>query len=107
MARKKHYPTRHYYAEWRPYGTNTLSWGMELYRFDSREERDEWVERMNEYGDRERWAAVTTREITHRYDIGKFENDPFSDYCHEHDGVTRTCAGRIPLYVTTRPSYRP
>ena len=101
---------QHYYAEFRPYGIRTISEGMQLYRFDTRAERDEWVERMSRYPYchpyRHQWHAVTVREISHRYDLRKFDNDPFNYYCHQHEGAARTSAGRIPYYVTTRPRYR-
>lgn len=67
--------TRHYYAELSPYGTGTLSAEDELYRFDSREERDEFVSRINERstcGDR--CQAVTTRQVAHRYNVGDFDD---------------------------------
>lgn len=96
----------HYYAEFHPYGIRTLSEGMQLYRFDTRAERDEWVMRMNRDPYRPQWHAVAVREISHRYDLRKFVHDPFNDYCHQHEGAARTSAGRIPYYVTTRPRYR-
>lgn len=94
-----------FYAEFSPYGTNTLSQGMELARFETRRERDEWVSRMNSFGDIDRWQAVTTREVSHRFDIRKFDHDPFNDYCHEYNGL-RTCDNRPVNYIEMRPSYR-
>ena len=97
---------KHYYAEYSPYGIQTVSEGMQLYRFDTRAERDEWVERMNSRDPyRGTWSAATTREVSHRYDLRRFDRDPFGDYRHEHEGPDRTSAGRIPEYVTPRPKY--
>ena len=98
-----------YYAEFCPFGTKTISDGDTIMGFDTREERDEMVERINSAVDIEargdRAQAVTVREVAHRYDIRKFRNDPFGDYCHEVNGV-RTCKGKPFFEVTHRPGYR-
>lgn len=98
-----------FYAEFCPCGITTISDGDKLMGFDTREERDEMVERLNavvdieESGDRAQ--AVTVREVAHRYDVRKFTNDPYGDYCHEVNGV-RTCKGKPFFEVTHRPGYR-
>lgn len=98
-----------FYAEFCPFGTKTISDGDTLMAFDTREERDEMVERINAVVDidarDDRAQAVTVREVAHRYDVRKFRDDPFGDYCHEVNGV-RTCKGKPFLEVTHRPGYR-
>lgn len=94
-----------FYAEFCPYGTKTISDGDTLMAFDTREERDDMVERINAEHDEDHAQAVTTREVSHRYDLRKFRDDPFGDYCHEVNGV-RTCKGKPFLEVTHRPGYR-
>lgn len=49
--------------------------------------------------------AVTVREVSHRYDIRKFRDDKFGDYCHEVNGV-RTCNGKPFFEISHRPGYR-
>lgn len=97
---------RHYYAEFHPYGIRALSGGMRLYRFMTAEERDEWVSHMNRDDFNPQWQPVTVREISHRYDLKKFDIDQWHDTRHRHEGPERTSAGRTPEYVTTRPNYR-
>lgn len=98
-----------FYMEYCPFGTTTISDGDKLMGFDTREERDEMVERINavvdieESGDRAQ--AVTVREISHRYDVRKFRDDPFGDYCHEVNGVL-TCKGKPFFEISHRPGYR-
>lgn len=69
-----------FYAEFCPCGITTISEGDTLMGFDTREERDEMVERINADVDIEargdRAQAVTVREVAHRYDVRKFTNDP-------------------------------
>lgn len=95
--------SRSYYAEFCPYGIKTLSQEDTLMCFDSREERDEMVERINEVEDN-RAQAVTVRDVAHRYDVRKFRNDPFCDYCHEVNGM-RTCKGKPFFEISHRPGY--
>lgn len=87
--------TRHYYAEFCPYGTDTISDGDTLMRFATREERDDMVKRIND-ADGDRAQAVTLAEVSHRYNVRKFFDDPFGDCVREVDGL-KTCAGR-PFY---------
>lgn len=98
-----------FYAEFCPYGTKTISGGDTLMGFDSREERDEMVERINAVPDigvsGDRAQAVTVREVSHRYDVRKFRDDPFCDYRHEVDGML-TCKGKPFLEISHRPGYR-
>lgn len=99
-----------FYAEFCPFGTKTISHGDTLMGFDTREERDEMVERINAiYDDRthgdDRAQAVTVREVSHRYDVRKFRDDPFGDYCHEVNGV-RTCKGKPFSEISHRPGYK-
>ena len=98
-----------FYAEFCPRGTKTISDGDTLMAFDTREERDEMVDRINAVVDIEasddRAQAVTVREVSHRYDVRKFRNDPSGDYCHEVNGM-RTCNGKPFFEITHRPGYR-
>lgn len=41
---------KNYYAEYCPYGRNTMSEGDRLQVFSSREERDKWVAQLGEKG---------------------------------------------------------
>lgn len=95
-----------FYAEFCPFGTRTISEGDTLMAFDTREERDEMVDRINDDVDIDcRAQPVTTREVAHRYDIRKFRDDPWGIYCHEVDGL-RTCKGKPFFEITHRPGYR-
>ena len=98
-----------FYAEYCPFGTKTIIDGDTLMGFDTREERDEMVECINAAVDIEvmddRAQAVTVREVSRRYDVRKFRDDPFCDYCHEVNGV-RTCKGKPFFEISHRPSYR-
>ena len=90
-----------YYAEYHPYGIDTVSDGMELAAFDSMEDRAEWVDRMNAYHDKDKWVAVTTREAARKFDVRKF-ND--LDYCREYNGL-RDRSNRCVFYIEMRPGY--
>ena len=92
-----------FYAEFCPFGTKTISDGDTLMGFDSREERDEMVKRFNADGD-DVAQAVTVREVSHRYDVRKFRDDPSGDYCHEVEWL-RTCKGNPVFEVSHRPGY--
>lgn len=93
---------RSFYAEFCPRGIKTISAYDELMQFDSREERDEMVNRINEsHWEGDCAQAVTTREVAHRYDLRKFHD---ADYCTEsHE---RTCAGKHFSSIRHRPNYR-
>lgn len=98
-----------FYAEFCPSGTKTISDCDTLMGFDTREERDEIVDRINAVVDIEasddRAQAVTVREVSHRYDIRKFRDDPWWIYCHEVNGL-RTCKGKPFFEISHRPGYR-
>lgn len=76
-----------------------------LMRFQTKQERDEMVGRINNSDGDQSAKAVTTREIAKRFDIRKFENDPYGDYCSEV-AYLKTCAGRPFFEITQRPNYR-
>lgn len=83
--------SRHYYAEFSPYGIRTLSEGDRLMRFDSREERDAMVDTIND-ADLfvfPRAQEVTLREVAHRYRVSDFH-----DADRRMEGYPRTCRGR-------------
>lgn len=67
-----------FYAEYLPWGTNSISYEDTLMRFETKRERDEMVERLNSMG-----KAVTTREIDHRYNLKDF----YGDRCREVYGL--------------------
>lgn len=91
---------KHYYAEYCPYGIDTLSHGDTLMQFDTREERDEMVERLS-FGYPCECKAVTVREVAHRYNFADFKD---GDRCREV-GDARTCKGRIFFEIGHRPGY--
>lgn len=72
--------TRHYYAEYCPWGTNTISRDDELYRFDSRAARDEFVESCNANSDGIDVpfcvdAVTLAGYVRRRYDVSLFSRD--------------------------------
>ena len=72
---------KHYYAEYRHYGLHTVSDCDMLMQFQTKEERNDKVEQINNadyFNPRAR--AVTVREASLRYRINDF-ND--ADRCHE------------------------
>ena len=92
-----------FYAEFSPYGINTISDGDTLMAFETREERDEMVERINDaHSERTEGCAiaVTTREVAHRYNFNDFRNDNASEVSQ-----LRTCKGRCFLEIHHKPSY--
>lgn len=92
-----------FYAEFHPYGINTISDGDTLMAFDTREERDEMVERIND-AHSERMdgcaIAVTTREVAHRYNFNDFRNDNASEVYY-----LRTCKGKCFFEINHKTSY--
>lgn len=93
-----------YYAEFCPYGITTLSADDSLMIFDTKEERDEFAERVNDnwgYNCKKVCRAVTVREITHRYNIKDFRN---GDKAHELNQV-RTCKNSFIYEIHQRPNY--
>lgn len=81
-----------FYAEFCYYGLNTISEGDTLMRFETRKERDEMVERLNEcnYETIEGVCApITRKEAAKTYRVQDFANG----YCEEVHAL-RTCAGR-------------
>lgn len=94
-----------FYAEFCPYGINTISCGDTLMAFETREERDEMVGRINlanELNNPEGCAqAVTTREARHRYNLNDLR------YANAREvPYTRTCRGRCFFEIRHKPSYR-
>lgn len=92
-----------FYAEFCPYGIHTISDGDTLMAFDTREERDEMVDRINDapseitedYAD-----AVTTREVAHKYNFDDFRNGNASEVPQ-----LRTCKGKRIFKIRHKPSY--
>lgn len=87
---------RHYYAERSPYGTNTISDADTLARFDSIEERRQWLEIMDD-AEPNQWRAVTLAEVRHRYDVRQFAADYHERYTQSGDRIR---------YIHHRPSYQ-
>lgn len=86
--------TRRYYAEFCPYGLNSISDGDRLMVFDSAEERNEMVERLNKC-DRN-WhivegvaCAISREEASRTYRVQDFG----TEYEREVYGL-RTCENR-------------
>ena len=92
-----------FYAEFCPYGINSISNGDTLMAFDTRKERNEMVNRINEANS---WnidgcaVAVTTREVSHRYNLNDFSNGNASEVPH-----LRTCNGKRFFEIRHKPSY--
>ena len=81
-----------FYAEFCYYGLNTISEGDTLMRFETRKERDEMVERLNEcnYETIEGVCApITRKEAAKSYRMQDFDNGMM-----EEVHALRTCAGR-------------
>lgn len=92
-----------FYAEFCPYGIHTISDGDTLMAFDTREERDEMVDRINDAPSEitESYAdAVTRREVAHRYNFDDFRNGNASEVPH-----LRTCKGKCFFEISHKPSY--
>lgn len=92
-----------YYAEFSPYGADTISNGDVLAAFETREERAEWCERINArilWPEKAEWHEVTTREVAHAYNMKHWR----TDYEHELSGE-RTCKGKPVFYIHRRPVY--
>lgn len=99
--------TKHYYALQRYYRSARCDSDI-LARFDSKEERDKWVEAHN--SDRQwchgEWEAVTTRKVSRRFDLSKFEDTSYY-YCdimpleYEPNHFKRKQAP----YIFQRPNY--
>ena len=94
---------RHYYAEFCQYGSKSISDDDTLMRFETQEERDEIVKRINEMNQStdEKAIAVTLSAVSHRYDTRKFDTDE----CNEVYGML-TCAGRPFFEIRHRPSFQ-
>jgi hypothetical protein len=94
-----------FYAEFCPYGIRTISDGDTLMAFETREERDEMVGRINyanELNHPEGCAvAVTTHEVSHRYNFNDFKNDNAREVPYN-----RTCRGRCFFEIRHKPSYK-
>lgn len=94
-----------YYAEYNAYGMDTSSDCDCLARFQTKAERDEWVERYNNgaaYAHETVWHAVTTREIAHKYNLNDFNGDW---RCSEFERPDVTSAGRSVHYIPPRRNY--
>ncbi len=92
-----------FYAEFCPYGIHTISGGDTLMAFDTREERDEMVDRINDSHNEmvEGCAeAVTTREVAHRYNFNDFRNGNASEVPY-----LRTCRDKCFSEIHHKPSY--
>lgn len=85
-----------FYAEYLPWGTNSISYEDTLMRFETKRERDEMVERLNSMA-----QAVTTREIAHRYNLKDF----YGDRCREVYGL-KTCDNKHFFEIHHRVNYR-
>lgn len=65
---------RHYYAEYSPYGIDTVSDIDKCYVFESRDERDCWVDRQNT--DYDNYAqAITAKYARAIYNLSGLEFD--------------------------------
>lgn len=92
-----------FYAEFCPYGINTVSDGDTIMAFDTREERNEMVERINDAHSEmvEGCAvAVTTREVTYAYNFNDFKNGKAIEVPY-----LRTCKGKRFFEIRHKPSY--
>lgn len=92
-----------FYAEFCPYGTRTISDDDTLMQFETREERDEMVERLNDKNFEQIEgvaAAVTTRGVRHRYNFNDFNNDNANEVPR-----LRTFKGRCFFEIHHKPSY--
>lgn len=94
------------YVEYCAYGAGTISDSDALMRFDDEEQRTEFLSRIeNRHGyTRADWVPVTVREVAHRYDIGKFANDPMGDVCHELQ-TDKQANGHAIYFIDHRPGY--
>lgn len=92
-----------FYAEFCPYGIHTISDGDTLMAFDTREERDDMVDRINDFHSEMIGgcaAAVTTREVAHRYNFNDFRNGNAS-----YVPFLRTCNGKRFFKIRHKPIY--
>ncbi len=86
---KKH---NRYYAEYCPYGVHSMSEGDTLMIFETREERDEMVKRLNTFEVIEPVAqAITRKDAASLYRLQDLNN---ADNMREVKGL-RTCADRV------------
>lgn len=93
-----------FYAEFCPYGIQTISDGDTLMAFETREERDEMVERINDAHSESAEGcavAVTTREVANRYNLNDFKTDNAREV-----SFPRTCKGRCFFEIYQKPSYK-
>lgn len=92
-----------YYAEFCPYGINTISDDDTLMAFYTRDERDEMVVRINNAHSEmtEGCAvAVTVREVAHRYNFNDFRNGNASEVSQ-----LLTCEGKCFFQIHHKLSY--
>lgn len=93
-----------FYAEFCPCGISTISRNDTLMAFETKEERDEMVRRINDaHSERAEGCAVsvTTREVRKLYDLGGFRNGNAREVPY-----LRTCRGSCFFEVSYKPSYR-
>lgn len=99
MTTKKN--ARCWYAEYAPYGLRTLSDGNTLMVFETKEERDEMVERLN--GMYTYHVEGVARAITRKEASEEYRTQDLNDHEHklEVNGI-HTCAGRCFFEVGTK-----
>ena len=91
---------RHYYAEFHLFDNLPDGDALQdkLMRFESREERDDMVERINYAHMCESTRAVTLADVSHKYNVQDFYNgDKFTE------GYPRTCHNKI--YIEIAPKH--
>lgn len=94
---------KRYYAEYCPYGITAISDRDTLMRFETQEERDDMVQRINDaskYGNIV-CRAVTTREIAHAYNVRDFDTEKSWEVQY-----LRTCHNRPFFEINHRKNYR-
>ena len=89
-----------FYAEFCPRGITTITDGDTLMRFETKNERDEMVERINSADFTNRAQAVTRREVAHRYNTADFNGER----CREVYGL-KTCDNKHFWEIPHRTNY--
>lgn len=93
-----------FYAEYCPYGTDTISDCNALLRFATKAERDDAVERINDGSDNDLAIAVTTRSIAHCYNVNDFSN-PDIAYRFDLCEIDTTCSGNEIYAIPYKSNY--
>ena len=98
--------TRHHYAIWHAYD-NAISADDVLARFDTREERDEWCDRINSRDPMShgKWEPVTLASVRHRFNPADFGRAD-SYWGRGGEFPERTCHGKSFHYIYQRPNYQ-